>query len=211
MKSKCKRCGQPHPRCSAHNGAKLPCGKWPVKGANVCATHGGSSPLAKAKAAERLEKARLAKIAEREIRRFVPDTGASPMTAILDLVQYQSGVVAYWRRKVEEIEDERDLVWGTVYEEEVENRFGTFGTIRNQATAPMAYKLLREAQQDLANYASTALRAGFEERQVALAEKQGELLVAVIKGVLAGLKLTREQQELVPIVVPEQLRLAQRR
>lgn len=208
--NQCKKCGLVHERCSAHRSAdpKTPCQRWPRKGAKVCAVHGGNSPLSRKAQVKWAEEEAARRKAARELRRFQPVTTANPMSALLELVQYQSGVVAYWRLQVELFEDERDLVWGTVSEEESEDRFGSWVKSVQRAGSPVAYRMLREAQQDLADYASAALRAGFEERQVSLAERQGELLVSVIRGVLAALNLTAEQQKLVPVVVPEQLRLA---
>lgn len=53
----CDRCGQEHERCSAHtfrDGQTTPCRKFPIKGARVCATHGGSARQVKAAAAANL-------------------------------------------------------------------------------------------------------------------------------------------------------------
>lgn len=50
----CEHCGRTHERCRGHNGEGLPCGKWPVRGAVVCATHGAAAPQVRAKAAERV-------------------------------------------------------------------------------------------------------------------------------------------------------------
>lgn len=210
MKSRCSKCSKDHPRCDAHRAGAPdePCMKYPRKGANVCSFHGGNSPQARAKAEERVEEDRLRREAEREVRRFVPNLETDPLTAIIELVQYQSGIVAYFRRKVEDLETEQELIWGVVEEIEGDDQNGPFGRSVERAGAHTYYKLLREAQHDLADYASAALRAGFEERQVRLAERQGDLLVAVIRGVLEALNLTKEQRELVPVVVPQQLRLA---
>lgn len=213
MKDSCSKCQKAHPKCDAHRSGAPdePCMKYPKKGSNVCSAHGGNAAQVRAKAAERVEEERLRREAEREVKRFIPNLEADPLSAILDLVQYQSGVVSYWRAKVEAIESEQELIWGTVEEIEGDDSNGPFGRTVSRAGANVSYRLLREAQHDLADYASAALRAGFEERSIKLAERQGELLVSVIRGVLTALKLTKEQEELVPVVVPAQLRLAQGR
>ena len=46
-------------RCTAHNRAGQPCGKFAMRGQNVCRNHGGASPQAQAKAAEMVELAAL--------------------------------------------------------------------------------------------------------------------------------------------------------
>lgn len=55
-------------------------------------------------------------------------------------------------------------------------------------------------------YAKTAHDMGIAEREVRLAEKQGELLASVIRNVLGDLDLTAEQQGRVPDVVGRHLR-----
>ncbi|MET1085727.1 MAG: hypothetical protein ABWY04_01180 [Arthrobacter sp.] len=54
--------------------------------------------------------------------------------------------------------------------------------------------------------APLALKAGIEERNVKLAESQGLLVADVIRRILGALELTPEQQQLVPEVVPRELR-----
>jgi hypothetical protein len=49
----CKRCGNIHERCSAHNSRGKPCGRPPRAGAKVCPSHGGAAPQVKRAAAER--------------------------------------------------------------------------------------------------------------------------------------------------------------
>lgn len=43
-------------KCAAHSSRTgEPCQKWPIAGATVCRTHGGSAPQVKRKALERLK------------------------------------------------------------------------------------------------------------------------------------------------------------
>ena len=53
-------------RCTAHNRAGAPCGKFTMRGQTVCRAHGGASPQAKAKAAEMVE------LAELRLRNLAP-------------------------------------------------------------------------------------------------------------------------------------------
>jgi hypothetical protein len=59
-----------------------------------------------------------------------------------------------------------------------------------------------------ANFASKAVAAGLNERMVRLAERQGELLAQVIRGVLDELGLSAEQKQLAPEVVRRHLAAA---
>jgi hypothetical protein len=59
-----------------------------------------------------------------------------------------------------------------------------------------------------ANFASKAVATGLNERMVRLAERQGELLAQVIRGVLDELGLSAEQKQLAPEVVRRHLAAA---
>ena len=46
-------------RCSAHRKSGQPCRNWAIRGGYVCRMHGGAAPQVRAKAAARLEAARI--------------------------------------------------------------------------------------------------------------------------------------------------------
>lgn len=174
------------------------CGAWAIPGGTVCKWHGGNTPNAKKAAAQRLQEDQ----ARADAARFAARTDIHPADALLELVQYQAGIVDYWRGRVEDVND-ADLEWGVTREKTGGDDAGT----TSEAAPHIAYRLLTEAQDKLAAYAAAALKAGVDERRVRLAEQQGALVAQVIRGVLAALNLTPEQEALVPRVVPEQLRL----
>ena len=62
-----------------------------------------------------------------------------------------------------------------------------------------------QAMDRLVTYSATAIKAGIEERRVKLAESQGQLLVAVIRGVLQELGVLDRPE--VPGIVRRQLTL----
>jgi hypothetical protein len=57
MTEACARCGAKHLRCTAHvkslSGLR-PCGRWPINGGRVCASHGGRAPAVRAAARRRV-------------------------------------------------------------------------------------------------------------------------------------------------------------
>lgn len=75
--------------------------------------------------------------------------------------------------------------------------------------APRALVVLEAAERDrIVKYAKTAHDMGIAEREVRLAEQQGQLLASVIRNVLGDLDLTPEQQALAPKAIGRHLRAA---
>jgi hypothetical protein len=72
--------------------------------------------------------------------------------------------------------------------------------VRGEAIRGLADLEAKERER-CANFATKAVAAGLAERQVRLAERQGELLAQVIRGVLDELGLSAEQKQLAPEVV----------
>lgn len=199
-------CGTTHPKgCHAHtlrDGTRRPCRNPAVTGLTVCRSHGGASPQSKAKA----NAARVDIAAGRAVARLGVKVEMHPAEALVDLVHWTAGEVAYWRGIVVELEQQgghKALTWGKT---KVKDGGDDRGTTK-EAKPHIAYAMLTSASDRLATYAAAALRAGVDERRVQLAERQGQLVADVIRGVLAALNLTAEQWELVPTIVPAQLRL----
>jgi hypothetical protein len=191
--------GTPGPTCGAKTTTGGTCKKPPLKGATRCKNHGGKSPRAQAAAQDRLEQA----AAERALARIgVTIREINPADALLELVHYQASIVDFWRQRVSEVAD-ADLTWGVTRVKEGGDDRGT----TQEAKPHIAYVLLVQAQDKLADYCTQALKAGVEERRVRLAESQGALAAQAIRNILDALHLTAEQLELVPTVVPAQLRL----
>lgn len=168
--------------CRSKTRSGDPCGNPPVKGALVCRMHGAGAPQVKRAAARRVAAETALKAAERHA---VP-VEVDPGVALLQAVHRAAGRV-HWLRAQLEDEPPKDVAeWGS--------------------RASALWSLLGSEENRLAFLCTAALKAGVEERQVRLAEDQGETLVTVIRGILADLRLTGEQLELVPEVVPRWLR-----
>ena len=67
-------------------------------------------------------------------------------------------------------------------------------------------KLWNEERDRLARAAAAAIKAGIEERRVALAEQHGQAIAAAIHRILDRLDLDARQRTLVGQVVPDELR-----
>lgn len=191
-------------RCSAKRRNGEGCGAWAVKGATVCRMHGGSSPQARAAAARRVQEEKAAKAAQRLAQPIETD----PSQALLDLVSSAAGEVAYWRARVDEIQDrdEKRLTSGLTKITEGKDRGGVTTLRTVETIAAIEYRMWTAAQDRLAQYATAALRAGVEERRVRIAEDQGALVAQVIRRILDRLDLSEWQAEMVGSIVPEELR-----
>lgn len=214
----CPQCGQPHPRCGAHRKSDgLPCTQRAMHGQGVCKVHGGMAKQNRAAAARRLAAA----AATSAVRTLGLRVDVSPAEALLDEVQWTAGHVLWLRGKVEEL-DSASLVWGTTRTEtELSSALligFSKGKVKDVSSAPsnkviqtaapsVWYVLYTQERAHLVTVCTAALKAGVEERRVQLAEKQGELVAQVIRGVLDDLALTPEQEERVALVVPARLRL----
>lgn len=172
----CRRkppCGQPHPGCGAHNSAGNPCGKQPIKGLNVCSTHGGRAPRAVAKA----ERARAQEDLTNQVRRWGGRLDVSPAEALLDLVQSTAYQVAYWEWRIAETTPGGVLAtWGETRTEETEQGSKAIA----EAVTSMEHRELVKAQDRLAAYSATAIRAGAEDKLAEVAALQARQILDVI-------------------------------
>lgn len=218
----CERCGREHvtplgnPACTGHRSKNHatdpggPCAANPMRGQTKCTAHGGRSPQAKAKAKERVQQAK----AEKILRRFGEPIDTTPTEALLDSVKWTAGYVAWLRDKVAGVDTDEALVWGTTKETDdavvVGNGPGAYVehvTKQTREAKTNAWlTLLGEWSDRLVRICAEAIKAGIAERQVKLAEAQGELVVGVIRKILADLNLSAEQESLIPQVVPRHLR-----
>jgi hypothetical protein len=188
-------------KCGARKTDGSPCPNWAMNGQLVCHAHGGQAARAKTKAVERVSELRAIKAMET----YGLPLDVSPGDALLDEVRYTAGHVAWLREKVQELED-RDLVWGMTEQAE-KNATEFSGTDTTYGAKPNVWlDLYMRERKHLVDVAKAAISAGIEERKVRLAEQQGALVAMVIRGILADLKLTPDQRELVAEVVPRRLR-----
>lgn len=187
-------------RCKAHRRDGDQCGSFAVKDSTVCRMHGGTSPLAKAGAKRRRQERKAAETA----RLFAVPADVSPSQALIELVQWTAGEVNYWRAEVQQVADHDPAKLTAGLTKIVETGDTKQRTV--ETTPHIAYKMLTGAQDRLERYATAALRAGVEERRVRLAEDQGAEVAGVIRRILERLDLLEWQAELVPVIVPEELR-----
>ena len=191
----------PKPKCSRRRTNGEPCTKWPMKGQKVCATHGGSSPQAKAAAERRIQAAQ----AEAAVVTFGLPREIDPRDALLEEVYRTAGAVDWLHQQIRALAPD-DVIWGKA--EEVNKQGGEFPglDVTHKAAVNIWVDLWQRERKHLMDVCKVAIAAGIEERKVRLAEQQGALLAGVIKSILGDLNLTPEQAAKVPEVVPRHLR-----
>lgn len=190
-----------HALCNGTTRAGKPCGNRPIIGGTVCRMHGGSAPAVKAKAAERTQQ----DAARRALIALGEPTPIDPAQALLNLIAWKHGEVIWLRDKVQAVKNEV-LVWGATEHREGMAQEGPVSVTTEKAAANVWWTLLRQAEDQLSDYASKALRAGVEERRLRMAEQQGAMVSQVIRRILERLNLSDVQQDLIGVVVPEELR-----
>lgn len=211
----CRKCKAPHinrfggQACAGHKKSTgEACTNHPSKGATVCKYHGGAAPQVRAVADRRITEA----AAARELAALGLPVDVSPSEALLEEVRWTAGHVRWIRLKLqdlgvghEHLNGTHPLVWGEtkIVEKEATKHPGTDTT--SEAGVTVWYEMYLKERQHLVAASTAALRAGVEERRVALAEQQGDLVADVIQAILADLHLSASQQALVSTVVPARL------
>jgi hypothetical protein len=184
------------PKCgkATQGGAGPPCKNFPIVGGTVCPTHGGAAPQVRAKAAARYE----------VMKWGLGGLDTDPGETLLRLVA-QSSIRAqrYAEELAEHIAEKpslRDALVGEAWGEG--GKTGEF--VRGLAQ-------LESAERDrCANFCRLAIAAGLAERQVRLAERQGQLMTVLLRSVLADptLGLSPAQRGAIPGMIRRHLELA---
>lgn len=175
------------------------CKRAAIVGGTVCKYHGGSLANVKAAAARR--------VAAERVRALGYDPGApnvDPAEALLELVSHKAREVAWLRATVDALahpDAEGDpvlehLVWELVKHETGVGPMGPMDSQVRETRRTVYVQWLHDAEDQLARYATAALKAGVEERRVRIHEAQAGVFVSAIRRLLDGLNLTHDQRAL---------------
>lgn len=167
-------------RCRATSkGSGQQCKQRVPLGHLVCRWHGGNAPQVRA-AAER--RAALAH-AQQEHDTLGLALDLDPLEALRVAVCMAAGDVQFWRAKVAALAQQ----WSAVHDigDATASPHAIAGPDHLGDGAPHVYVVQYEkAQERLARVSKLAADAGVDVRRVQLAERQGELIAQVIRGVL---------------------------
>lgn len=160
-----------------------------MKGQKVCRVHGGRSPQAQAKAAERLAGAEVAdQISKRLMKKDFPT-----IDSFYDEFEQQIAMAIWWRDIcLERVEKLNDDEW----------RYK--GQTGEQVRAEV--QLFTQSMERVGKFLESGAKLNLAERKQKLDEAQAILLVGVIKAILGDLGLSKKQQILAGQVVPARLK-----
>lgn len=193
------------PKCTAIRSSNgKPCGNYPMTGGTVCHAHGGKAPQTMAKAARNVQQTKALKV----MKMMGAPVETNPVQALIDLISDSARLVGFYREQFESVAGVNidDLVFGVTKHEYGTGPKGSIDITTKEAAVNVWLQLYNEEKDRLARYSSTAIKAGFREREVRMAEQQSIRIGMAVRNILNRLNLSPEQQALVPTVVPEELR-----
>lgn len=184
--------------CSARTKAGKACGRHAVSGATVCAVHGGSAPQVKAKAAVRAE------VLAWGLGDAVDDPGEVLLRLVTQSRMRVQQLSAEIERKVAELGEGMTLESVLIGDTMVATQFDTE---KSGEYIRGLVQLEAQERDRLANFCAKAIAAGLAERTVRMAERQGEMLAAVLMAVIGStiLGLNETQRKVFPDVVRAEL------
>jgi hypothetical protein len=182
-------------RCTATTTAGNPCKLNSIDGGVVCHKHGGAAPQVKAKADIRAE----------VMKWTLGDAVDDPGEILLRMItQSRIRVDGYSLLIEEKVADGKEK-FGDDFTLESLLVGSTFGEFGNKTGEYIRGLVALEAQERdrLVGFAAKAIAAGLAERQVRMAERQGEMLAMVMTAIIndATLALSPAQRKSMPDVI----------
>lgn len=137
----------------------------------------------------------------------------TPLEALLWVVRLAAGEVQFFTAKITELEQEQVIGRPTSIRQKHYMVAGGLEKVEERERSPIDLnvwvKSRHLAMDRLAQYSALALKAGVEERQVRLAERMGDMIAGLLKGVLDDLQLTKSQSKAAPEIVRRRLAAAE--
>lgn len=148
-------------------------------GSGACKLHGGNMKT-HVRAAQQRE-------AAKAVQQYGLDRVVDPHTALLEELARTAGHVDWLRVQIGGLAD-NELV-GPIGQEGPSESGGYH---HPQVERSVWIQLYQDERKHLTQVAATCIKVGIEERRVALAEQQGQMIAKVIQGVLGELKIEPE-------------------
>lgn len=185
------------PKCTAKSKRTgQPCNNRAMTGLTVCRMHGGAAKQARAAGLARVQQEKLQSHVERALVRLgepAVSKDVDPVDEMLALIARKRAEVMWLREKVLGLENDEELFWGVSKHVEGVGAQGPVDEKTFEARKNIIYATFHEAEDQLARYTATAIRAGIEERQVRVTEQLADRIIGVLTTVRAALDLTSDQ------------------
>lgn len=182
--STCRTCGQVHERCAGHRKSDgAPCRRHHRPGLDVCRVHGGMSPRAVV-VTERYLAAREAVASLADVQVIAIDDPLSELAAVA--AEFR----AMQRHMANEVAQLESWTGPNHLGEEVFN---------------VRVTMLRQLMADVSRLLTDWVRLGFDERMVAMHERQADLVDRFVRLVLDDLDLDETQAAAAPDAVVRHL------
>lgn len=177
-------------RCKATNRAGEQCGRPPMRGGRVCASHGGKSPRVLAAAQRNLAEAE----AIREVTRLSDARGPLSLSEVYREMLRTAGLAVAWR----------DVLEAKV--SSLEDYAGVNGLGAEQVRADVA--LFERALDRTAKVLELIARLDLDSRLTNMGEDLGRQVVAMIRRAVADVDFTPEQEARFNAAIARELRAA---
>ena len=185
----CSKCGQVHRRCTAHKkGTLTPCKNIRMKGQNVCQFHGGKTPAAREAGLRRYAVQKALADSEALIAHNAEEGVADPIKALQILATEALGMKDALAARVNALTSVR-------FEDDKGGE-----QLRSEVI------LYERALDRAAKFLDLLARSGFEEKRIMIAQREGQMIVELLRRVFSQINLTPEQETIVGEVVPRELK-----
>ncbi|NUL43859.1 hypothetical protein F7P69_01405 [Cellulosimicrobium funkei] len=114
------------------------------------------------------------------------------METLLTLIRQKRAEVL-WLRSVVQGFSEDQLIWGLTEHRTSLGPEGPVDVQTHQTTQNIWWKLLREAENQLASWTTAAAKAGVDERRMQIAEAEAAMIVRVLETFINRLELSPER------------------
>lgn len=162
----------PRRKCAKKTRSGKPCNRWAIKGGKVCPMHGGSAPQVKAAAARRLA---IVKVQEYMTNQNDGLPLVDPLKGLLRQIQLSARMVEILTSLVNDLEVGEE---GRTFHP-LENRL-VVANHQGDMRQHVFVQMYGEWSDRHARHCKMALDAGVAERQVQIAEEQGQLIVRLL-------------------------------
>lgn len=177
-------------RCRARSkGTGERCKRAAILGGHVCSMHGGKAPRVRAAAEKRTAEAEARQILG-TVDPHAPDE--HPVETLLALIRQKRAEVL-WLRSVVQGMTEAELTWGLTEHRTGMGPEGPVDVETRRAEQNIWWKLLREAENQLAAWTTAAAKAGVDERRMQIAEAEALMIFQVLDTFINRLQLSPER------------------